>query len=91
MAETKKAQSTTQKRSFEGTVVSIAGMKTLTVRVDTTKMHQKYRKQYVSSKKYAVHDEKGSAQVGDVVAFVECRPLSKRKRWTIKSIVKKAV
>lgn len=76
-----------QKRSFDGVVVSIAGAKTVTARVDTTKMHPKYRKQYVVSKKYAVHDEKGLAKVGDRIRFQECRPISKRKRWTLKEVV----
>lgn len=82
--------STVQKRSFEGVVVKISGAKTISVRVDTTKLHAKYRKQYVTSKKYAVHDEKGVAKVGDEVRFVECRPLSKRKHWTLKEVIKAA-
>jgi len=90
MAETKATTKQVQKRSFEGVVVTIAGEKSLTVRVDTKKMHSKYRKQYTSSKKYAVHDAKGIAKVGDVVRFEECRPISKMKRWNIKEVIKTA-
>lgn len=91
MAETTGTTKQVQKRSFEGVVVKVAGLKTITVRVDSVKMHSKYRKQYISSKKYAVHDEKNVAKAGDTVRFVECRPLSKRKRWTLKEVLKTAV
>lgn len=73
-------------RQLEGTVISAAENKTIHVVVNTTKMHEKYRKQYVVSKKYAVHDEKGLAKEGDKVTFTECRPLSKTKRWRLISV-----
>lgn len=74
-------------RSFIGTVVSDKMAKTVVVRVDRTVTHPKYKKRYVRSEKYKVHDEKGEAHVGDVVSFVECRPISRDKRWRL---VKKA-
>jgi small subunit ribosomal protein S17 len=77
------------RRSFEGEVVASRN-KTAYVRVKTTKMHPKYRKQYVTSRKYAVHDELGSAKIGDVIKFVECRPISKSKRWRLQSVIKTA-
>lgn len=70
-------------RQFTGTVVSTSMAKTATVRVDTMKMNEKYRKKYRVSKKFHVHDAAGKARVGAVVKFVECRPLSKTKRWRI--------
>lgn len=76
----------TIKRKFEGEVVSDAREKTISVLVKTAKMHPKYKKQYITSKKYAVHDEKGRAKKGDVVSFIECRPISKTKRWTLLSV-----
>ncbi len=85
--------STTQKvhrRRFEGEVVSTKEHKTIHVLVHTIKTHPKYHKQYTRSKKYAVHDEKGAAHVGDVIVFEECRPLSKTKRWTLVSVLTKA-
>ena len=75
--EAKKKQS----RIFQGTVVSAKMAKTVVVRVDSTKMHPKYLKQYRVSRKFKVHDEKGEYKVGDVVRFIETRPLSKDKRW----------
>ena len=37
-----------------------------------------------------VHDEKGDAKIGDVVEIVETRPLSRRKRWALKRVVRQA-
>ncbi|MBI2037490.1 MAG: 30S ribosomal protein S17 [Candidatus Magasanikbacteria bacterium] len=75
-------------RSFEGTVVSTAMNKTVIVRVDTMRMHEKYNKNYKVSKRYPVHDEKGEAKVGDKVTFVECRPISKTKKWRLEAVKK---
>jgi small subunit ribosomal protein S17 len=76
-------------REFTGKVVSAAMNKTIVVRVDSMKMHSKYQKQYRVSKKFHVHDEKGIAKVDDMVRFVECRPLSKTKRWRLVEVIKK--
>lgn len=78
----------TKKRRFEGDVVSVKENKTIHVVVKIRKMHEKYRKQYTITNKYAVHDEKNQAQVGDKVLFEECRPMSKTKKWTLVSISK---
>lgn len=72
-------------KKFKGTVVSTKMAKTAVVIVDDFKMHPKYKKRYKVSKKYKVHDETNSAKVGDVVEFVECRPLSKDKKWRLAS------
>lgn len=82
------AQDMTKKRRFEGEVTGTHESKTIHVSVRTIKMHPKYRKQYTTSRKFAVHDEKGRSQVGDVVLFEECRPLSKSKRWTLVKVLK---
>ncbi len=70
-------------RKFKGEVVADKMAKTVTVRVDHFKMHPRYHKQYRVSKKYKVHDEKGQYKVGDAIEFIECRPLSKDKRWRV--------
>ncbi len=70
-------------RSFTGVVVSDKMTKTVVVQVDRTVMHPKYKKRYVRSRKYKVHDEAGVAHVGDSVRFVECRPISRDKRWRL--------
>lgn len=75
------------RRQFEGEVLSAVAPKTIRVRVRTTMMHPKYRKQYARSRTYAVHDEKGAAKRGDQVRFVECRPISKTKRWRLVEVI----
>lgn len=71
------------KKKFDGVVLSDKMNKTIVVKVDSTKTHPKYQKRYTSSKKYKVHDEKESFHIGDKVSFIECRPLSKDKRWRV--------
>lgn len=78
----------TGQRTISGIVVSAAMSKTIVVNVESRKMHPKYKKTYRVSRKYHVHDEKGLAKVGDKVTFVECRPLSKTKRWRLSAIAK---
>lgn len=70
-------------RKFSGIVVSDKMEKTLVVAVDDVKMHSKYKKRFTRSKKYKVHDEKGQFKEGDKVNFIECRPLSKDKKWRV--------
>jgi len=70
-------------REFEGTVVKAKMAKTVVVQVDRVKTHAKYKKQYRQSTTFKVHDEKQECKVGDVVRFVETRPLSKDKRWRV--------
>jgi len=70
-------------RTFNGEVVSTGMNKTITVIVHDMKLNQKYQKKYRVSRKYHVHDETGTTKVGDKVTFVECRPMSKTKRWRL--------
>lgn len=74
-------------RRFSGTVTAAATPKTITVLVERKKEDSKYRRSHKVSRKYHVHDEKGVAKVGNKVEFVECRPLSKTKRWRLVSVV----
>lgn len=71
------------KRELVGLVVSDKMQKTIVVKVDRVKTHPKYGKQFIVSKRFKVHDEKGEYKTGDKVVFVECRPLSKDKRWRV--------
>jgi small subunit ribosomal protein S17 len=70
-------------RTFSGVVVSDKMDKTIVVKVNRTKIHPRYQKRYTVSTNYKVHDEKNIHKVGDKVSFIECRPLSKDKRWMI--------
>ncbi len=71
------------KRKFDGVVVSDKMDKTIVVKVSYVKAHPKYNKRYFVSKKYKVHDEKNKFKEGDKVIFMDCRPLSKDKRWRV--------
>lgn len=74
-----------------GTVVSDKAEKTIIVAVETKKKHPLYGKTIKRTKKYAAHDEKNEAKVGDVVKIAATRPLSKTKRFTLVSVVEKSV
>jgi small subunit ribosomal protein S17 len=71
------------KRILQGTVVSDAADKTVTVRVERRVMHPVYKKFIRRSKKYAAHDPENRFKVGDEVRIQECRPISKSKRWEV--------
>lgn len=74
-----------------GKVVSSKNDKTITVLVETYKSDTKYGKRFKNSKKYTAHDEENKAKVGDTVAIVETRPLSKTKRFRLVRIVEEAI
>lgn len=71
------------RRVMQGRVVSNKGDKTVIVRVERRVMHPIYKKYIRMSKRYAAHDEVNEYKVGELVDIEECRPLSKRKRWTV--------
>ena len=70
-----------------GVVVSDKMEKTVVVKVDRLVKHSVYSKYIKRSVKYKVHDELNSSKVGDRVQIIECRPLSKDKRWSLKQII----
>ena len=74
-----------------GKVVSNVNDKTITVLVETHRTHPLYKKRVKYSKKYAAHDEKNIAKVGDTVKIAMTRPLSKTKRYELVSVIKEAV
>ena len=57
--------------------------RTVVVRVERLKEHQKYKRRYLVFKKYKAHYDGGEYQAGDKVVIEECRPLSKEKRWRV--------
>jgi small subunit ribosomal protein S17 len=73
-----------------GTVVSDKMQKTIVVKVDRRVRHGLYKKYIVRSRHFKAHDEKNEAKVGDRVALLESRPLSKDKRWVLQAIVRRA-
>jgi len=75
------------KKTQVGIVVSDKMTKTVVVKVDTLVKHQVYNKFIKRSVKYKVHDEQNACKIGDRVQIIECRPLSKDKRWSLKHII----
>ncbi|KAI8988370.1 30S ribosomal protein S17 [Mycotypha africana] len=78
------------RQNFIGMVVSNAMQKTVKVKVARQKIHPIVRKTIKSYKNYLVHDEKEACNLGDVVRIEACRPLSKRKHFSIAEILKQA-
>jgi small subunit ribosomal protein S17 len=68
---------------IKGKVVSAKMEQTLVVSVESLKTHSKYLKKYRSTKKYKVHNPEKKYQEGDVVEFVQCKPVSKDKRHIV--------
>jgi small subunit ribosomal protein S17 len=73
-----------------GTVVSNKMTKSVVVSVERKVRHDLYGKQQRLTSRFMAHDEKSEAQVGDTVALVSSRPLSRRKRWVVTRIVERA-
>ena len=71
------------KRILQGTVVSGANDKTVTVNVERRFTHPLLKKTVRRTKKYRAHDESNQYKVGDTVQIEECAPISKNKRWTV--------
>jgi len=71
------------KRILQGTVVSDANDKTVTVNVERRFTHPLLKKTVRRTKKYRAHDENNQYKVGDTVSIEECAPISKNKRWTV--------
>jgi small subunit ribosomal protein S17 len=77
---------TLKPQTFRGTVVKTAMKDTATVAVSRYVKHPKYKKYQVRTKKYQVHDVGNTAKVGDQVTIVATRPISKLKRFALKSV-----
>ena len=71
------------RRLLTGRVVSDKMDKTVIVQVERRVKHRRYHKYVNRRKKYKVHDEANSLQVGDLVTIRESRPLSRTKRWVV--------
>ena len=80
-----------QKSEKVGVVVSNKMQKSIVVAVEWQVRHGLYGKTERRTSKFMVHDEDNTAKVGDIVSIVETRPMSRRKRWALKGIVRQAV
>jgi small subunit ribosomal protein S17 len=78
------------KRVRQGVVVSSKADKTITVQIQKQESHPVYKKVVRTSTKLHAHDERNEANPGDTVRVVECRPLSRTKRWRLVEVVERA-
>ena len=73
---------------LEGIVTSDKSDKTITILVKVKVSHQLYKRSLVKKKKFKAHDVKNEAKIGDRVKIIECRPISRDKRFKLLEIVK---
>ena len=64
--------------------------KSISVAVEKKVKHPLYKKYFKKTTKFMAHDDKNECSMGDIVKIMECRPLSKKKRWRLVEIVEKA-
>ena len=77
-------------RVRSGVVSSAKGDKTITVQIDVVRRHRRYHKIMRSTLKLYAHDEANDAHEGDTVRVVECRPMSRTKRWRLTEVLERA-
>ncbi|MBM4298485.1 MAG: 30S ribosomal protein S17 [Deltaproteobacteria bacterium] len=73
-----------------GLVVSDRMQKTVVVSIERRVMHPRYQKVLKRRTKVKAHDESNQCHVGDRVLIVECRPLSRDKRWRVSKVIERA-
>ena len=78
------------RRVKQGRVKSNKMDKTIVVVTETRVSHPVYAKIVRKSVRFKAHDEKNECGIGDLVRIMECRPLSREKRWRLLEIVEKA-
>ena len=93
MADTKTGNAVEKSNKNEkvGHVVANKMAKTIVVEVTRRVAHPLYKRIVSKRKKFYAHDEENQANVGDVVRIIECRPMSKLKRWALGEVVRRAV
>ena len=79
-----------KRKVFTGVVSSVKMDKTITVVIDSYRVHPLYGKRVKVSKKLHAHDESNVAKLGDVVSIMETRPLSKTKKFRLLKVVESA-
>lgn len=79
-----------ERKTRIGKVVSDKMEKTIVVAVERLVRHPLYNKSVKNTVKFKAHDEQNECHVGDTVAIMETRPLSKDKRWRVVEILERA-
>jgi small subunit ribosomal protein S17 len=78
-----------RRKLMTGRVVSDSMQKTVVVTIERLVRHEEYGKYVRRRSRFKVHDEKDECKVGDVIRFMETRPLSKDKRWRLVDFVQR--
>lgn len=78
------------RKQQEGLVLSDKMQKTVVVGVTRRVEHPLYKKYIRRTRKFLAHNDAVDCAVGDLVRIEECRPLSRRKRWVVKEVVRRA-
>ena len=78
------------KKILKGKVVSDKMDKTIVVAVENKRLHPRYKKLVLKTRKFKAHDESNQCKIGDLVEIIEHTPMSKTKRWMLKEILAKA-
>ena len=73
-----------------GRVVSNRMDKTIVVLVERMVQHSLLKKYFRQHKKFYAHDAENTCNIGDTVQIVECRPISKSKRWRLAEVIERA-
>lgn len=78
------------RKERSGIVVSDRMQKTVVVSVERTVMNPKYKKYLRRRTKVKAHDDSNQCRIGDRVLIVECRPLSRDKRWRVSQVLERS-
>ncbi len=90
IAETQQRPAIGHKNEKVGTVVSTKMSNTIVVEVTRRVTHPVYKRIITKRKRFYAHDQTEDAKLGDFVRIRECRPISKLKRWTLESVLRRA-
>jgi small subunit ribosomal protein S17 len=74
----------------QGIVTSAKADKTIVVRIDSARRHRMYKKIIRDSSSIHAHDEQNDANEGDLVRVIECRPMSRTKRWRLTDVLERS-
>jgi small subunit ribosomal protein S17 len=88
---TEAAETRNSRRVIQGIVATTGMDKSISVSIERLTKHAKYKKYIRKHTTVIAHDETNDARKGDTVEVMECRPLSKTKRWRLVQIVERAV
>jgi small subunit ribosomal protein S17 len=93
MTETARSATTEERgnrKVHQGKVVSDKMDKTVVVWIENRVRHPLYGRIMRQTTRVKAHDETNDAHTGDTVEIVECRPMSKDKRFRVTRVVQRA-